>query len=191
MSQLPVEILVIADRSGSMSSLANEAIGGFNRFLAEQKAAPGKATVSLVLFDDQYETPYVNVDIQHVAPLTSETFVPRGMTALYDAAGRALQALLARAPERAIVMIITDGAENASREFSHGRVQELISQAKAKRYEVLFLASGINAVAVGSSLGVVNNFQHDASPEGLTRAYATMNASTLSYRAESSETKGG
>ena len=92
----PVEILVIADRSGSMASIRQDAIGGFNTFLKEQKSVKGKANFTLVLFDDQYEVPIESVDIKKVDELTEETFVPRGMTAMNDAIGKSLSQLFAK-----------------------------------------------------------------------------------------------
>jgi uncharacterized protein YegL len=82
------EIVCIIDRSGSMESIKTDAIGGFNTFLEAQKKLAGTASISLVLFDNEYETPIQNTDIKSVEPLTEKTFVPRGSTALLDAVGR-------------------------------------------------------------------------------------------------------
>lgn len=182
---VPVEIVAILDRSGSMSSIVDDAIGGFNTFLKAQQDAPGEATLSLVLFDDQYEQPVVNANIQDVLPLTHETFVPRGMTALHDAIGRTLTGLFARNPKRAIITILTDGLENASREYMAPRIKELLKQAEDKGWSVVYLAANQDAFAVGGALGVkatnTANFTFDS--VGVTRAYASANASTLDYRA--------
>lgn len=93
-----VEIVVIMDRSGSMSSVRNEAIGGFNNFLANQQALPGAANLTVVQFDDQYEVPVDGVKLKDVKPFTEDDFVPRGMTAMNDAIGRALSQLLIKDP---------------------------------------------------------------------------------------------
>ena len=87
------EIICILDRSGSMSSIEKDAIGGFNTFLEEQKKLPGTASVTLVLFDNEYLTTVTNADIQTVEPLSKKTYVPRGSTALLDAVGRTVERL--------------------------------------------------------------------------------------------------
>ncbi len=88
MNQTLTEIVCILDRSGSMQSMRDDAIGGFNAFLEEQKKLPGAAHLTVVLFDHEYDVLHQGVDIQQVAPLNSDTYVPRGQTALLDAVGR-------------------------------------------------------------------------------------------------------
>lgn len=179
-----VEIYVIADRSGSMSSLRDDAIGGFNTFLEEQKAVKGKANLTLVLFDDQYEVPVERVNIKSVEPLSRETFVPRGMTAMNDAIGKSLATLEVLNPQKAIICIITDGAENSSQEFTGQQVKEKITEAEAKGWQVVFLAANIDAFSAGGSLGINkgNTFACAASAQGMTDAYANMSNTTRSYR---------
>lgn len=179
-----VEILVVADRSGSMGAIRDDAIGGFNTFLEEQKAVKGKANLTLVLFDDQYEVPVKSVDIKKVEPLTHETFVPRGMTAMNDAIGKALSELESNAPDKAIVCIITDGAENSSREYTSEQVKQKIKNAEERGWQVVFLAANIDAFAAGSVLGINMNstFSFSANSQGVHDAYATMSASTRNYR---------
>ena len=180
----PVEIVVIADRSGSMASIKNDAIGGFNTFLEEQKAVKGEANLTLVLFDDKYEVPVDAQPIKSVEPLTEKTFVPRGMTAMNDAIGRALTVLEAKAPEKVIVCILTDGHENASREFNTTQVKGLITKAEGRGWQVVYLAANQDAFAVGATLGVnpnlVQNFA--ATGAGITKAYANLSVTTRSYR---------
>lgn len=180
----PVEILVIADRSGSMQSIQDDAIGGFNSFLKEQQELEGKANLTLVLFDDKYEVPVKSVDIDKVKPLTSETFVPRGMTAMNDAIGKALSELSEINPEKAVICIITDGAENSSKEFSGQQVKEKIKAAEEKGWQVVFLAANIDAFSAGGSLGISakTTFNFAADAVGIQSAYATMSASTRAYR---------
>ena len=180
----PVEILVIADRSGSMFSIRSDAIGGFNTFLKEQQAVKGKANFTLVLFDDQYEVPVKGVDIKQVEELTDKTFVPRGMTAMNDAIGKSLSELLDKSPEKAIICILTDGAENASKEYTSEQVKELIKEAEGKDYQVTFLAANVDAFAAGGSLGISmnNTFAFAASAQGIHEAYATMSTRSTTYR---------
>ena len=180
----PVEIFVIADRSGSMESIRDDAIGGFNSFLEEQRKVDGKANLTLVLFDDRYEVPVKSVDIHKVKPLTRETFVPRGMTAMNDAIGKAVAELSEIAPEKAIVCIITDGAENSSKEFTNQQVKDKIKEVEAKGWQVVFLAANIDAFSAGDSLGInsATTFGFAATAKGVQNAYATMSASTRNYR---------
>lgn len=180
----PVEILVIADRSGSMSSIRSDAIGGFNTFLKEQKSVKGKANFTLVLFDDQYEVPVKGVDIKQVEELTEETFVPRGMTAMNDAIGKSLSNLIAKSPAKAVICILTDGAENASREYTPQQVKALVKEVEEKGYQVTFLAANIDAFAAGAALGLSgdNTFSFAANGKGVNQAYATMSTRSTTYR---------
>lgn len=181
-----VEILVILDRSGSMSSIRDEAIGGFNNFLTSQQAVKGAANLTLVLFDDQYEVPVDGVKVKEVKPLTQETFVPRGMTAMNDAIGKALTTLEAKNPKKAVICILTDGAENASKEYTQVQVQEKVKAAEARGWEVVFLAANIDAKQTGAQLGILRgasmNFAADA--KGMQFAYDSMCASTTTYRSK-------
>ena len=114
-SDTPTEIICILDRSGSMSAIRDDAIGGFNTFLEAQKEAGGTALLTLVLFDDVVDVVHEARSIEEVPPLDRDTFLPRGSTALYDAIGKTLGAAMrrsraaAKADERVIVCILTDG----------------------------------------------------------------------------------
>lgn len=180
----PVEVVMIVDRSGSMALIKDDVIGGFNTFLKAQQDLPGEANLTLVLFDDRYEVPIENVSIQKVAPLNDATFVPRGSTALYDALNRALSALHARAPEKAIVAIVTDGQENASREATLAQVKELVTKAEARGWHVHYLAANQDAFAVSAQFGVVRNLNFTADSAGVTSAYADITRSATNYRSE-------
>lgn len=183
---MTVEILVVADRSGSMASIADEAIGGFNRFLTEQQDLEGEANLTLVLFDDRVEVPVKSVPIRDVQPLTRQTFVPRGMTATFDAVGKALADLEILAPEKAIVMIITDGGENASREFTQATVKAKVEAAEARGWEVVFLAQNLDAAQAGGAMGIVGNstFGLATGAAGVHEGYATMTLRASSYRSQ-------
>lgn len=182
----PVEILVVADRSGSMNTIRDEAIGGFNNFLDSQKSVKGAANLTLVLFDDRYEVPFNSVKLKDVEPLTAATFIPRGMTALYDAVGKALAELEAKAPEKAVICILTDGAENASQEYTHERVQERVKAAEDRGWEFVFLAANIDAKAAGASLGIMRgaSIGFSANAAGVHDAYAAMDTVTKGYRSQ-------
>jgi uncharacterized protein YegL len=121
------EIVAILDRSGSMAHLADDTIGCFNKFIEDQKKVPGEAFLTTVLFDDQYNFLHEGVNIQDVKPMTAQEYFARGMTALLDAVGRTVIRIGERLskmneadrPSKVIVLIITDGEENSSKEFTY------------------------------------------------------------------------
>lgn len=161
-SAAPAEIAVIPDRSGSMQSIASDAIGGFNAFVEAQRREPDAARLSLILFDDQYEVPLKSIPLAEVPPLTSRTFIPRGSTALLDAIGRTLakmtQSFSARPaqakPRKVILAILTDGQENASREYTQHHIADLIAAKRELGWEFVFPAANQDAIATAASLRI-------------------------------------
>jgi len=174
-------IAFILDRSGSMDSIAKEAIGGFNAFIEEQIKEPGTAKLSLILFDHEYSPLITSADLADVPPLTDETYVPRGMTALLDAMGRTIDDLgkeLAALPEeerpgQVIVVTLTDGYENSSHDYSHEKVAELIKQQReAYNWEFIFLGADVESVEYAKTLNVdsASAQQFECSGEGVREA---------------------
>ncbi len=157
------EILFILDRSGSMAPLTEAAISGFNDFLRDQAAEPGLARLTLVLFDDQYETPIASLPLPEITPLDTTVYTARGSTALLDAMGRGIDELgqrLAALPENdrpgtVIVAILTDGEENASIRHTWQDVQKRIRR-QTEKYNWLFLFLGANqdAIATAAKVGI-------------------------------------
>jgi uncharacterized protein YegL len=150
----------VLDRSGSMQSIKEDIEGGFDAFIADQSSHPGRCTVSLAQFDNEYEVVFTAIDVREVRPLVLQ---PRGATAMLDAIGRSVIALgerLAALPEAqrpgtVIVAIMTDGMENASREFRHETVKELITrQERAYNWQFLYMGADQDAIEVGASIGV-------------------------------------
>lgn len=189
---MKTEIIAIIDRSGSMQSIAKDAIGGFNTFLTDQQAAPGEARMTLALFDNQFEYLYKGVPLSQAEPLTDRTFVPRGGTALLDAIGRTLNEQGERIKadkwaEKVIVCILTDGEENQSREFSRYRIKEMIGHAEAHDWSFVFLAANQDAFATGASFGIsaAHTMGFAATASGTQAAYASMAATTRSLRSNS------
>jgi len=189
------EIVVILDRSGSMCTIADDAIGGYNEFIKAQKKVEGEAIVTLAQFDDQYELVYDGVPIMEVPELTNETFKPRGMTALNDAIGKTIEAVRKRqshqcpqcfhSVDKTIVAILTDGGENSSLNFNTQRVNELIShQRDEHKWEFIFLAANQDAFATGGALGIksTDTFDFSADSKGTRSAYLSMINTTTSYR---------
>lgn len=157
------EIVFILDRSGSMSGLEEDTIGGFNATLAQQKKEPGDAVVSVVLFDDVSEVICDRVPIARMEPLTGKQYYVRGCTALIDAIGGAVQHIgnihkYAReedVPARTLFVITTDGYENASTRFTAAQVREMVkSRQENDGWEFLFLGANIDAVETARSFGI-------------------------------------
>ena len=160
------ELVMILDRSGSMSGLEADTIGGFNRMIAKQKKEEGEAYVSVVLFDDVSEVIYDRVDIHKVEPMNDSQYYVRGCTALLDAIGGAIHHIrnvhkYAReedVPEKTLFIITTDGMENASRRYSYEKVRRMIEHQKEKyHWEFLFLGANIDAVSVAGRFGIQAN----------------------------------
>ena len=188
------EIVVILDRSGSMSAIRSDTIGGFNTFIESQKNEniEGNATVTLVQFDDKYELLYSHKPIKEVPLLDVRTFVPRGSTALLDAIGRTLLEVdsgirlqdESERPNKVMVIILTDGQENASKEFTKTHIVELINEQENKGWKIIYLSADINAFTDAASYGIAQNntFTFDATGSGTKRAFTTMSNSTSQYR---------
>jgi len=181
-------LVVILDRSGSMSSIKNEAIGGVNAFVDGQKKVPGEAQLTLVIFDNIIETVHNQVPLQLVPTLTEEVYIPRGMTALYDAIGVTMTQLLSEKQDptvKTIVAILTDGAENASREFSGKAVADLIKTAETEHnWEVLFLGANIDVEKVATQLNIQGHkfASFAATAKGMADSYEAVNTVTSMYR---------
>lgn len=189
-------IAIVLDRSGSMEACAADTRGGFDTFIAEQKKAPGTASLTLAQFDNLYEVVHDFADIQSIPPLV---FVPRGNTALLDAIGRTITATGARLadlaedarPEHVIFVIITDGEENASREFTRDQIMKMIAhQRDAYKWEFVFLGANQDAIQAGSAMGfnAANSMTYDA--QNAKQMYHTMSVNTASVRSGSSTTMG-
>ena len=157
------EIVFILDRSGSMSGLELDTIGGFNSLIRKQQKEEGEAYVSTVLFDDHTEVLHDRIDIRKVKPMTENEYYVRGCTALLDAVGGAIHHIgnvhkYAREearPEKTLFIITTDGMENASHKYSYSKVRDMIQRQKEKYgWEFLFLGANIDAVAEADRLGI-------------------------------------
>jgi hypothetical protein len=152
-------IAVLLDRSGSMESIKADTEGGFNAFIDEQRKDPGEARVTLAQFDTEYEVVYADQPIAAVGRLELQ---PRGATALYDSLGRLITdvgAALNATPEgerpgKVIVLVMTDGHENSSREWTHEAVSKAIKrQERDYSWDFIFLGANMDAVAIGQRLG--------------------------------------
>ena len=187
------DITIVLDRSGSMDTIAKETIGGFNTFLEDQKKAQGTATLTLNQFDVRFEQPVPPTDIQMVKPLTSETFQPRGMTALLDAVGKSIAETGERLrktaeelrPEKVIFVIMTDGMENASQEYTYEKVKQMIEhQTNIYSWQFMFIGANIDAAKVGGSIGIIpqSTIRYAHNPIGTQSAFASVSMNTMKFR---------
>lgn len=157
------EIVFILDRSGSMSGLEKDTIGGFNSMLEKQRGESGNAVVSTVLFDNESEVIHDRIPIENVHDITDREYYVRGCTALLDAVGGAIHHIgnvhkYARredVPEKTIFIITTDGMENASRYYDYEKVRRMIERQKERYgWEFIFLGANIDAAAEAGKMGI-------------------------------------
>ena len=159
------EIIFVIDKSGSMSHLTNDTIGGFNGFITSQKVLEGKATLTTVLFDTTWKLLHDGVDIQEVKEMTSTDYVAGGGTAMLDAIGDIINRvqdrhdeLGAEKPEKTLLIITTDGEENSSRKFTKSQIEKMIRhQTNGHGWEVMFLGANMDAVKEAESIGIATN----------------------------------
>lgn len=184
---------IVLDRSGSMSRVKNDTEGGFNAFIEKQREVKGKATLTLVQFDTTYEFVHKGVALSEVKALVLE---PRGSTALFDAIGRGinetgeyLKAMSeADRPGHVLFVIITDGEENASREFDEVTINAMITQQRdVYKWTFVFIGANQDAMKAGSAIGVaaLNNLQYTANSVGTSALYRSFDAATTNLRASS------
>ncbi|MBR4081179.1 MAG: VWA domain-containing protein [Clostridia bacterium] len=176
------ELVFILDRSGSMYDLAQDTIGGFNSMIDKQRALPGEALVSTVLFNTNTTVVHDRVPLTDVRPMTAADYAPGGCTALLDALGSAIHHIgnvhkYARkedVPERTLFIITTDGMENASHRYTLAEIRQMIQRQQDKYgWEFLFLAANIDAIAAAGSMGIspdrAVNYVPDAAGQAVYR----------------------
>lgn len=188
-----VELVIILDRSGSMSGLEEQTMGGFNRLISEQKEVKGEAIVSTVLFDDAFEVIHNRLPIQRIESMTSKEYYVRGSTALLDAIGRSIvkirhihQKLDEEAkPEKTLFFIITDGMENTSKEFDYTHIKDYIELQKEKYgWEFIFMGANIDAIKTASRFGIHEDraVQYHSDEQGTNLNYRVMSESIRDLR---------
>jgi uncharacterized protein YegL len=192
-------INVIIDRSGSMSGLATDTIGSFNKFLADQKVVPGEAAFSLCTFNHDYNLVHDFVKLASVPDLDSKTYAPAGNTALLDAMGTTIDSLgqkLAAMPEderpsKVVFLIITDGEENSSHRYTKAQIKSKVEhQRSVYNWEFVFMGANIDAIAEGQALGVSmqNSMNYEATKGGTRKLYQATSDSLRSFRTSKSPT---
>ncbi len=195
MMQAYTHIQVLLDRTGSMQAIRDDTIGGFNTFLKEQKELPGKATLSLAQFDSQdpYEVIHRFKPIAEVPELTRETFVPRAATPLLDAIGRcindaeeAINGLTeGERPGKVVLVIITDGQENASREFRKDQIKKMIEEKQNAGWQFVYLSADLESIDDAMVIGFqsVSTMAYDPNSKGVAAMYSSVSDRVASFRA--------
>lgn len=186
-------IAVLLDSSGSMGSCYNDTVNGFNRFLADQKSAPGEATLTLRTFDTYSRVVHNRVNVNHVADLSRANYSVGGSTALVDSlvdlidqTGNELSAMPeSERPSKIVVLVITDGEENASRRFNNQQLKDRIEHQKsAYKWEFVFMGADQNAIHQAGRYGytTANVMTFSKSPEGTSAAYLAVSSNLRSMR---------
>ena len=188
-------ISIILDRTGSMETIRDDTIGGFNAFLNQQRTEPGEATLTIVQFDSQdpYEVLHKFKPITDVPEMTRETFVPRAATPLLDAIGRSINDLEKslteieedERPSRIIMVIITDGQENSSVEFRKDQIEKMIREKQEKSdWQFAFLSADLAAIgdALTTGFDATSTMAYDKTAEGTVSAWVSASMRISDYR---------
>ena len=212
----PVDVVCILDRSGSMADLVDDSIGGFNTFLAAQKELPGEALFTLVLFDHEYLMLSERIPIKKAEELSKATYVPRGRTALLDAIGKTIKFITEKRKTTgevvknrmsvievdsnlkeekhptAVIAILTDGLENASKNYKKEDIKKLIEEKENQEgWKFVFLSADMAAISEAQSFGVAsqNTMSFAANSQGVQKSYGIMGQMVASYRTGSESMK--
>lgn len=187
------EIVFLLDRSGSMSGLEKDTIGGFNAMIEKQKKEEGEALISTILFDHEMKVLHDRVKVQDVKPISEKDYQVRGCTALLDAMGGAIHHIgnvhkYARnedVPEHTIFVITTDGMENASSHYSSFKVRTMVERQKEKYgWEFLFLGANMDAIAAAKNFGIEEDkaVEYRSDDIGTRLNYAVMSEAICEFR---------
>lgn len=173
-----------------MESMKNEIVGGFNAFLEDQKGVPGTATLTLVQFDNEIDRLADFKPLAEVEPLTHKTYEPRGCTRLYDAIGLTVNTCKdtiskGQKPDKVLVVILTDGLENASQEYTTETIKALLEERQKDGWEFTFIGANQDAILTAKGIGLTNaasNLTFASTPDGAKSMMRSMSAATSSFR---------
>lgn len=190
---LRTELVFILDKSGSMSGLEDDTIGGFNSMLKRQKEESGEAIVTTVLFDDHYELLHDRININSIAPITTKDYYVGGSTALLDAIGKTINKIVnvqkqivpSHRADKVLFMITTDGMENASHEYTSTKIKQMIqNQTEKFNWEFIFLGANIDAIETAEKYGIRpdNAVNYCADSAGTELNYKAMSAVVSEFR---------
>ena len=188
------ELVFILDRSGSMAGLESDTIGGFNGMIEKQKKEDGECFVSTILFDHVSEVLHDRLPLSKVPMLTDRDYTVRGCTALRDALGHAIHHIsnihkYARkedVPSQTLFVMITDGYENASRDYSAREIRNMISEKKELGWEFIFIGANIDAVTAAGEYGIAADraVNYHSDEMGTKVVYQNLSSTISGYRTE-------
>lgn len=189
------ELVFILDKSGSMAGLEKDTLGGYNSMLEKQRELEGDCKITTVLFDNNYDLIHDRIDIKGIRSMTEEEYVVGGYTALLDAIGSTLNKIISAQKsilkeyraDKVMFVIITDGEENSSREYSAENVKSMIERQRSDySWEFVFLGANIDAVETASSLGIeaTRAVDYIADSEGTELNYRVMAEAVARFRQE-------
>ncbi len=185
------EVFFILDRSGSMDGIESDTIGGYNSFLEKQRKDELPTAITTVLFDDRYQVLHNAIDIKEVKDITEEEYFVRGSTALLDAIGKTIMTAKKRIigkpkkqqPENVIFVIITDGMENASSEYTYASIKELITlQENEHKWEFLFLGADLTNSVDADRMGIKRHHQAFYGKERTCAVFNCMAENVIDYK---------
>ena len=189
------ELVVVIDESASMTTIKQQTINGFNEFLETHQNLPGEALLTLVTFNTKYEVVYNGINVKDVPRLNDKVYSPTGMTALFDAVGRALDEVGKRydekkkkdRPAKVIFLIMTDGEENSSKEYKLKQISEKTQKRQNEdKWEFVFMGANQDAWAAGSGMGILQNINYSVNDTQSTfakAAYYSANSRTYNINA--------
>lgn len=194
------ELVFILDKSGSMSGLESDTIGGYNALLKKQQEEPGEAIVTTVLFDDNYELLHDRINIKGICPITEKDYFVGGCTALLDAIGKTIHKIgnaqkrtsEEQRADKVMFVITTDGMENASREYNYEKIKAMVQRQKEKYgWEFIFLGANIDAVSTAARFGITADraANYNADGEGTRLNYETVSNAVSELRTNSKITE--
>ena len=194
------ELVFILDRSGSMSGLESDTIGGYNALLKKQKEEPGEAIITTVLFDDNYELLHDRINVKGIRPITEKEYFVCGCTALLDAIGKTINKIgnvqrntsRQERADKVIFVITTDGMENASKEYNYEKIKKMVEWQKEKYgWEFIFIGANIDAISTAAKFGISSDraANYNADGEGTRLNYEAVSHVVSELRASRPITK--
>jgi uncharacterized protein YegL len=179
-----IDVVFVIDKSGSMSGLEDDTIGGYNNFLKQQKEEGNQVKITTVLFNSDMQVIHDRIDIKEVGKLTNKDYQVGGSTALNDAIGETINNISSKfkkikklfKPDNVIFVIITDGHENASKEYATKDIKKMISKKSEKNWKFIYLGANVDSFSEASSIGIniYSNYSNDS--RGINSAYMTMSS---------------
>lgn len=164
-----LDVVFILDKSGSMSGSEDSTISSFNEYLERERKNNYKTRITTILFSDDYCYLYKGTDVSNVSPLTREDYFASGCTALYDAIGSSINYIDRCDTDKVLFIIITDGYENASKEFDKEKIRKMIKN--HSNYEFVYIGADIDSYSSGGSIGIksdnIANFKKDKKGTGI------------------------